>query len=115
MMFRSLRLFNYRTWFTGALISNIGAWMQSTALSWTVLTVLTNNDATAVGINMALQFGAALLPAGVTALVMLTEVLFATVSALWLGGGSLTPQMALGGGLIILAALLATRRPGKDA
>ena len=61
MMFRSLRLFNYRTWFTGALISNVGAWMQSTALSWTVLTVLTNNDATAVGINMALQFGPQLL------------------------------------------------------
>ncbi|WP_051222662.1 MFS transporter [Agrococcus lahaulensis] len=69
MMFRSLRLFNYRTWFTGALISNIGAWMQSTALSWTVLTVLTNNDATAVGINMALQFGPQLLLVPVSGLI----------------------------------------------
>lgn len=60
-MFRSLRRFNYRTWFIGALISNVGAWMQSTALSWTVLTVLTDNDAAAVGLNMALQFAPQLL------------------------------------------------------
>lgn len=69
MMFRSMRLFNYRTWFIGALISNIGAWMQSTALSWTVLTVLTENDATAVGINMALQFGPQLLLVPVSGLI----------------------------------------------
>ena len=69
MMFRSLRLFNYRTWVTGALISNVGAWMQSTALSWTVLTVLTNNDATAVGINMALQFGPQLLLVPISGLI----------------------------------------------
>lgn len=60
-MFRSLALFNYRAWFFGALISNVGTWMQSTALSWIVLTVLTDNDAGAVGINMALQFGPQLL------------------------------------------------------
>lgn len=60
-MFRSLRLFNYRIWFIGALVSNIGAWMQSTAMSWLVLTDLTDNDAGAVGINLALQFGPALL------------------------------------------------------
>jgi drug/metabolite transporter (DMT)-like permease len=59
--------------------------------------------------NLALQFGAAALPAGVTAVIMLMEVLFATVSAVWLGGGSLTVQAAIGGGLIIVAALLATR------
>jgi drug/metabolite transporter (DMT)-like permease len=59
--------------------------------------------------NLALQFGAAALPAGVTAVIMLMEVLFATVSAVWLGGGSLTVLAAIGGGLIIVAALLATR------
>lgn len=69
MMFRSLRIFNYRTWFVGALISNVGAWMQGTALSWTVLTVLTMNDATAVGINMALQFGPQLLLVPITGLI----------------------------------------------
>lgn len=61
MMFRSLKLFNYRTWFVGALISNVGAWMQATALSWITLTQLTQYDATAVGVTMALQFGPQLL------------------------------------------------------
>src|SRR5690606_28286241 len=56
-MFRSFRTFNYRTWFFGAVISNIGGWMQATAQDWVVLTELTNNDATAMGVTMALQFG----------------------------------------------------------
>ena len=56
-MFRSLGLFNYRIWFLGALVSNIGGWMQSTAQDWVVLTELTDNDATAMGVTMALQFG----------------------------------------------------------
>lgn len=56
-MFRSFRSFNYRTWFLGAVISNIGGWMQATAQDWVVLTELTDNDATAMGVTMALQFG----------------------------------------------------------
>jgi MFS family permease len=56
-MFRSFSVFNYRVWFIGALVSNIGAWMQSTAQNWVVLTQLTDNDPTAVGVTMALQFG----------------------------------------------------------
>ena len=55
-MFRSLSARNYRIWFIGALVSNAGTWMQSTAQNWVVLTELTNNDASAVGITMALQF-----------------------------------------------------------
>ncbi|MFJ4046241.1 MFS transporter [Microbacterium sp. NPDC089987] len=56
-MFRSFRSFNYRTWFAGGVISNIGGWMQATAQDWVVLTELTDNDATAMGVTMALQFG----------------------------------------------------------
>ncbi|MFT4051132.1 MAG: MFS transporter [Microbacterium sp.] len=56
-MFRSLSIFNYRVWFVGALVSNIGGWMQATAQDWVVLTQLTDNDATAMGVTMALQFG----------------------------------------------------------
>lgn len=56
-MFRSLSIRNYRIWFVGALVSNIGAWMQATAQNWVVLTELSDNDAIAVGITMALQFG----------------------------------------------------------
>ena len=60
-MFRSLRVANYRLWFAGALVSNTGAWMQRTAQDWIVLTELTDHDAAAVGITMALQFGPLLL------------------------------------------------------
>ena len=60
-MFRSLRVFNYRLWFAGALVSNTGAWMQRTAQDWIVLTELTDKDAAALGITMALQFGPLLL------------------------------------------------------
>ena len=62
--FRSLRHFNYRMWASGALVSNIGTWMQRTAQDWLVLTELTQHNATAVGIVMSLQFGphALLLP-----------------------------------------------------
>jgi MFS family permease len=55
--FRSLRGFNYRTWAAGAIVSNVGTWMQRTAQDWLVLTQLTNHNATAVGVVMSLQFG----------------------------------------------------------
>lgn len=59
--------------------------------------------------NLSLQYGAARLPANVTAVVMITEVLFAAASAVLLGAGVLTPALALGGALIVGAALLAGR------
>jgi drug/metabolite transporter (DMT)-like permease len=59
--------------------------------------------------NVALQFGAARLAASVTAVVMICEVLFASGSAVLLGGGSLTPALLLGGALIVGATLLAGR------
>src|SRR6202012_174880 len=59
--FRSLRNFNYRVWAAGALVSNVGTWMQRAAQDWLVLTELTHRSASAVGIVMALQFGPQLL------------------------------------------------------
>ncbi|HEX4494892.1 MAG TPA: MFS transporter [Thermoanaerobaculia bacterium] len=59
--FRSLRSFNYRVWAAGAIVSNIGTWMQRTAQDWLVLTQLTHRNATAVGVVMALQFAPPLL------------------------------------------------------
>jgi len=59
--FRSLSGFNYRVWACGALVSNVGTWMQRIAQGWLVLTHLTHNNATAMGIVMALQFGPHLL------------------------------------------------------
>jgi MFS family permease len=55
--FSSLRIFNYRLWATGSLVSNVGTWMQRTAQDWLVLTQLTHHDASVVGMVMALQFG----------------------------------------------------------
>jgi len=60
-VFRSLRIFNYRLWAAGALVSNVGTWMQRTAQDWLVLTQLTHHSASAVGTVMALQFGPQLL------------------------------------------------------
>lgn len=65
-MFRSLAGVNYRIWAAGAIVSNVGTWMQRTAQDWIVLTQLTHNNASAVGFVMALQFGPQLLLLPVT-------------------------------------------------
>ena len=54
--FTSLKFFNYRLWFVGALVANIGTWMQRVAQDWLVLTVLSDDSGVAVGITTALQF-----------------------------------------------------------
>ena len=54
--FRSLQVRNYRLWAAGALVSNVGTWMQRIAQDWLVLTELTHKSASAVGITTALQF-----------------------------------------------------------
>ena len=59
--FRALSIFNFRVWSAGALVSNIGTWMQRVAQDWLVLTQLTHHDASAVGVVMALQFAPQLL------------------------------------------------------
>ena len=85
-MFRSFANVNYRIWFAGALVSNVGGWMQATAQDWVVLTELTDNDATAMGVTMALQFGPPLVLVSMTGWVAdrfdRRHILFATQSAL---------------------------------
>jgi drug/metabolite transporter (DMT)-like permease len=63
--------------------------------------------------NLSLQYGAARLPANRTAVVMLTEVVFASLSAVALGGGTLTGRLAVGGAFIVAGAVLAAREPGR--
>lgn len=69
--------------------------------------------------NLALQYGAARLPAAATAIVMLSEVPFAALSATWLGGETLGGRTIVGGLLIlgatVLASLQADRPPGHTA
>ncbi|MEJ3405332.1 MFS transporter [Rathayibacter sp. YIM 133350] len=97
-MFRSLRIHNYRLWFIGALISNIGGWMQSTTQDWVVLTELSHNNATAVGTTLALQFGPQLLLVPLTGAVIdrfdRRRLLMVTQSVLLL--------LAVGLGLLLL-------------
>ena len=62
--------------------------------------------------NLALQYGASRLPANATAVIMVSEVLFASVSALLLGATRPGWPLAVGGALIIGASLLAVRARG---
>jgi len=59
--FTSLRYYNYRLWFAGALVANVGTWMQRVEQDWLVLTDLTDDSGLAVGITTALQFAPTLL------------------------------------------------------
>jgi MFS family permease len=59
--FRSLKSFNFRLWTAGALVSNVGTWMQRIAQDWLVLTQLTHHDASALGVVTGLQFAPQLL------------------------------------------------------
>ncbi len=63
--------------------------------------------------NLALQYGAARLRASTTSVVMVSEVLFASVSALLLGAATWSAATLLGGVLIAGAALLAAWQEGK--
>jgi drug/metabolite transporter (DMT)-like permease len=64
--------------------------------------------------NLSLQYGAARLPANRTAVVMLSEVLFASLSAVLLGGGVLSGRLVVGGAFIVAGALLAALAPSRQ-
>jgi drug/metabolite transporter (DMT)-like permease len=59
--------------------------------------------------NMALQYGAPRLHAHVTSLVMLSEIVFASVSSILLGAAELTGRTLAGGALILAAAAWAAQ------
>lgn len=100
--FRSLASVNYRIWAAGALISNVGTWMQRTAQDWLVLTELTHRNATAVGIVMGLQFGPQILLLPLTGYAAdhldRRKLLFCTQAAMGL--------LALGLGLLAVTGLV---------
>ncbi len=80
------------------------AWPPAPRLEW--MAIIAGLSCLFLVSNMALQYGAARLPANAASVVMLSEVLFASASAVWWGGGTMTPALALGGSLILAAALL---------
>jgi MFS family permease len=100
--FRSLEGYNYRVWAAGALVSNVGSWMQRTAQDWIVLTELTHRNATAMGIVMGLQFGPQILLLPLTGFAAdhldRRKVLFCTQAAMGL--------LALGLGLLVVTGLV---------
>ncbi|MDM0017121.1 DMT family transporter [Variovorax saccharolyticus] len=55
--------------------------------------------------NICLQYGAARLAASATAVIMLSEVLFASVSSVTLGASSMEARIWIGGALIVAAAV----------
>jgi len=70
--------------------------------------------AVALGVaNFSLQFGGSRLPTQVTSLIMLSEIVFATVSAAIILGKTLSLAEMIGGACIVLAAVWATLRPPK--
>lgn len=99
----------------GALLAVLGAVLgggiglvaapPAPAAGWLVLTGITS--LAFLGANLALQYGAARLSAATTALVMLTEVVFASVSSVLMGTAELQARTLLGGALILAAALWA--------
>jgi drug/metabolite transporter (DMT)-like permease len=75
------------------------------AMAWSTLALFTGLALLAG--NLALQYGAARLSASATSLIMLSEVVFASVSSVLLGSGELSLRTLAGGALILLASLLA--------
>jgi len=53
--FRSLRNRNYRIYYAGGVVSNVGTWMQRIAQDWLVIQ-LADNDGVALGVTTGLQF-----------------------------------------------------------
>ena len=109
---RALAMFTGGTLVAGTLVvsmafNGLAPWLPAPAWGWGL---------GALGLalwfllgNLALQYGASRLPANATAVIMISEVLFASVSAVALGAGTLSPTLLLGGACIVAAALLAAR------
>lgn len=81
-------------------VASMPGWVWSLVLLMMVLFL---------GTNIALQIGATHLPAQVTSVLMLSEVLFAAISSSLLGAGHITAPLLIGGALIVLAAVWAAR------
>jgi drug/metabolite transporter (DMT)-like permease len=84
------------------------------SLPWQVPVLTLGLSALLLCSNLALQFGAVRLPVQVSSVLMLSEVLFAALSAAALGAGQITGQLLAGGALIVLAALWAARDPSPS-
>ena len=78
--------------------------LPAPALFWMALAAAMS--LTLLAANFALQYGASRLSAHSTALIMLSEVVFASASSVWFGAAQPDLRTWVGGALIVLAALL---------
>jgi drug/metabolite transporter (DMT)-like permease len=88
------------------------------AVPWPSVSVGIAAIATLTGVffliaNLSLQYGAARLPTSVTAVVMLSEIVFAAVSAVLIGGETLSARTLAGGALIVAASVLSALAPSR--
>ena len=88
-------------------IDSFDASVAHTAITW--VPYVSGLSAAFLVSNFTLQYGAARLSAHTTAMVMMSEVVFASVSSVALGASTLTWRVGLGGGMIVLAALFASQ------
>jgi drug/metabolite transporter (DMT)-like permease len=94
----------------GVLQGTIAPLPRLDAGGWTIALLLAGGFLAA---NLCLQYGASRLPAHTTALVMLSEVVFASLSSVALEAAELTLRTLAGGALILAAAALSAW-PGKE-
>ena len=78
--------------------------LPAAAPTWLVLAAAMS--LTLLAANFALQYGASRLSAHSTALIMLSEVVFASASSVWFGAAQPDARTLAGGALILLAATL---------
>ena len=96
----------------GLNMSTIATWLSDANVGQATLTwapYVVGLSAAFLVSNFTFQYGAARLSAHTTAMVMMSEVVFASVSSVALGASALTWRVGLGGGMIVLAALLASQ------
>ena len=85
--------------------------LQAAPQAWLIVPLL----ALGLGLaNYSLQYGGSRLPTQVTSLIMLSEIVFAAVSAAWFAGKVLTVAEWVGGGMIVMAAIWASLRPPSN-
>ncbi|HEY4318069.1 MAG TPA: DMT family transporter [Herbaspirillum sp.] len=94
----------------GALFAGLGMMQWPSALSMALLPTLAVWSILFMVAVICLQYGASRLPANISSLIMLTEILAASVSAWALGAADIRPQDLVGGALIISAPWLIADR-----
>jgi drug/metabolite transporter (DMT)-like permease len=85
----------------GVAQGSVAALPELAARGWVIALVLASGFLAA---NLALQYGASRLPSHTTALVMLSEVVFASLSSVALGAAELSARTLAGGAMIVAAA-----------